>query len=199
MDSNRVAGLIIALVLGVGSMAGAYALMNQDTPTTTVQILPPLPTPTPLPTNTPAPLEIYVVGAVAKPQSRLSLPVGSRVEDAIAGAGGALPNANLDVVNLAQILRDGDMVYVPLQGEAVGETVGPDISTPTLNALRLVNLNTATLEELMELPGIGEAKAQDIIDYREANGPFKTIEDLDNVTGFGEATIENLRPYITVD
>jgi competence protein ComEA len=199
MDSNRVAGLIIALVLGVGSMAGAYALMNQDTPTTTVQILPPLPTPTPSPTNTPAPLEIYVVGAVAKPQSRLSLPVGSRVEDAIAGAGGALPNANLDVVNLAQVLRDGDMVYVPLQGEAVGETVGPDISTPTLNAPRLVNLNTATLEELMELPGIGEAKAQDIIDYREANGPFKTIEDLDNVTGFGKLTIENLRPYITVD
>lgn len=193
--------IIVGLVLAAGLLVGGYALLNQDSPSTTVEILPPNPTATDLPTETPSPIEVYVVGAVSEPESRLSLPPGSRVEDAIEGAGGALENANLSAVNLAQILQDGDMIFVPLLGEEVpAETVGEPtaIITPTPNAPRIININTATAEELETLPGIGETRANDIIAYREANGPFTTVEDLLNVRGIGEATLENLREFITV-
>ena len=193
--------IIVGLLIAAGLLVGGYALLNQESPSTTVEILPPNPTATDLPTETPSPIEVYVVGAVSEPESRLSLPPGSRVEDAIAGAGGALENANLSAVNLAQTLRDGDMIFVPSIGETVpAETIGQPtaIITPTPNAPRTININTATVEELVTLPGIGETRANDIIAYREANGPFTTVDDLVNVSGIGEGTLENLREFITV-
>jgi competence protein ComEA len=185
--------------LTLAIIGGGYVLLSQDAPGTTVEILPPGPTATALPTATPSPLEIYVVGAVQNPDARLSLPPGSRVEDAIEAAGGALGTANLSVVNLAQTLQDGDMIFVPSVEETFsGETVGQDISTPTPNAPRLVNINTATQEELETLPGIGPSRAQDIIAYREANGPFESVDDLENVSGIGPATIDGFRDRVTV-
>jgi competence protein ComEA len=198
---KNISFIIIGLVLAIALLAGTYALLNQESPSTTVEILPPNPTATDLPTETPSPIEVYVVGAVNEPQARLTLPHGSRVEDAIEGAGGALNIANLSAVNLAQILHDGDMVFVPSVDDNVpAETVGEEseIITPTPNAPRIININTATVEELVTLPGIGETRANDIIAYREANGPFVTVDDLVNVSGIGEGTLETLRPLISV-
>jgi len=190
------AGFLLTLAI----IGGTYVLLSQDSPGTTVEILPPAPTATALPTATPAPLEIYVVGAVQNAESRLSMPPGSRVEDAIEAAGGALDTANLAMVNLAQNLQDGDMIFVPSADEPVeGETTGQDISTPTPNAPRQVNINTATQEELETLPGIGPSRAEDIITYREENGPFETVDDLDNVSGIGPATIDGFRDRVTVE
>jgi competence protein ComEA len=135
---------------------------------------------------------VYITGEVVHPQTMVSLPGGSRVEDAIKAAGGTTSNADLSRVNLSQILNDGDQVHVP-------PLVGDDIQTPTPNHLPLVHINSATLEELDTLPGIGPSLAQAIIDYRTENGPFSGPEDLDNVPGIGPSILEDLRPLIVYD
>lgn len=191
------AGVSLALTLAI--IGGGYALLSQETPGTTVQILPPDPTTTALPSQTPAPLEVYVVGAVQNPEARLSLSPGSRVEDAIEAAGGPLETANLAAVNLAQSLQDGDMIFVPsVEDTDATESATQDIITPTPNAPRIVNVNTATQDELETLPGIGASRAQDIIAFRQANGPFQTVDDLDLVPGIGPATIDGFRDRVTV-
>jgi competence protein ComEA len=182
-------GLMIVVAL-------AYLLLNQDEPVT-ITINPPPPTATHTPTETPAPLEIYVTGAVVQPESRHSLPQGARVEDAIAAAGGITEDANLTGVNLAQLLRDGDQVHVPSTVSAEAPSVDAEVPTP--NAPRLLNINTATQAELETLPRIGPSTAQAIIEYRDANGPFVTIDDLVEVPGIGPATLENLRELISVE
>lgn len=191
-DVISLAILLIAAVLVVGTVV--YTQLNEP-PTTTVEILPLPATPTQLPTDIPPPLEIYVVGAVQTPEARLSLSAGSRVEDAIAAAGGPTDDADLGRVNLAEVLRDGQMIVVP----STSMTVSDGAAIPTANAPTLININTATLDELETLPGIGPALGQAIIDYRATNGPFTTIDELDNVSGIGERTLENLRPYITLE
>lgn len=179
----------------------SYIALTPPEPVT-IAIQPPLPTAThtttPTPTLTPtfAPLEVYVTGAVANPESRHALPAGSRVEDAIAAAGGATEDADLSLVNLAQRLQDGDQVHVPTRTS--GNPASP-ISTPTPNAPRPIDLNTASVDELEALPGIGPATAQDIVDYRVANGFFLSVDELDNVSGIGASTLEQLRLLVMVD
>lgn len=198
--------IALALVVTV-----AY-LMLYEPPTTTIQILPPAPTPTNLPTATPAPVEVYVTGAIQTPQARLTLPYGSRVEDAIAAAGGTTNDALLDAVNLAQVLQDGDHVHVPAKPNPTEQTVVPTVVLPTPNTSQpttapaagsgvagLININTASLDELDTLPEIGPSMAQRIIDYRTQNGPFQSVDDLINVSGIGEATMVKLRPLVTVN
>jgi competence protein ComEA len=168
---------------------------------------------------TPAPVRVYVLGAVATP-GVYALPRGSIVEEALRAAGGALPNADLRGLNLAQAVQDGDRVNVPeIPPTATPPpptvTVGPGTPSPTppptatetptpSRSLSLpvsgakVNINTATLAELDTLPRIGPAIAQRIIDYRTANGDFKRIEDIQNVRGIGPATFEQLKDLITV-
>jgi len=190
-------GLIIGGLLALALFVAGGIYLLREPKSTTVEIVPPQPTATNLPTSTPAPLEVYVTGAVQTPQARLSLPVGSRVEDAIEAAGGVLENADLDQVNMAQRLQDGDQIFVPTvrpEGETEEET-----TLPTPNAPRVININEATVEELDTLPGVGPSTAQAIIDYRTENGPFQSIEDLLNVPGIGEGTMDNIRPYVTVE
>jgi competence protein ComEA len=134
---------------------------------------------------------VYVTGAVANPGELLTLPPESRVQAALDAAGGAASSADLSRINLAAILHDGDQVHVPEQGEA-----GSAIATPT--DLR-VHINTATLEELMLLPGIGETTAQAILDYRAANGLFNNLEALDAVEGIGPSTLEALADLVRFD
>lgn len=197
MSSAPQRGYAIGLILlAIALIAAVVYLFLHEPPTTTVQILPPLPTATDLPTETPAPLEVYVTGAVQNPEARLSLPPGSRVEDAIEGAGGATEDADLSAVNLAQALRDGDLVHVP---STLEESAEAPAAVPTSNQPVVINLNTATLEELDALPGIGETTANAILAYRDENGPFQSVEDLLNVEGIGERTLERLRPLITVE
>lgn len=143
-------------------------------------------------TATPGQYLVYVVGEVQNPESMVSLPTGSRVEDAIQAAGGVTENADLSQVNLSQRLNDGDYVYVP-------PVTGTAIISPTPNRPPLVHVNSATLEELETLPGIGPSLAQTIIDYRIENGPFTSLEDLDNVPGIGPAKLEAIRDQIVFD
>jgi competence protein ComEA len=122
----------------------------------------------------------------------LSLPVGSRVQDALDAVGGMTENADLERVNLAQILRDGDQIHVPKQDETL------TLATPS-GGIALVYINSATLDELITLPGVGEALAQRIIDYRIANGPYADLTALDNVSGVGPAMLERIRELVVFD
>ncbi|MBN2305344.1 MAG: SLBB domain-containing protein [Anaerolineae bacterium] len=155
---------------------------SDDAPTPVIRVI----------TPTPGSLVVYVTGEINKPETIANLPIGSRVQDAIDAAGGPTGNADLDRVNLSQLLNDGDMVYVPpLDGDA--------ISTPTPNRPPLVHINSATVEELDALPGIGPSLAQAIVDYRTENGPFLNLEDLDNVPGIGPSKLEAIRDLVVFD
>jgi competence protein ComEA len=150
------------------------------------------------PAPTQAPIIVDVSGAVANP-GVYQMPVGSRVEDAIKEAGGLLPDAYAETLNMAAPLSDGSKVLVPILNEQSTSPVDGQTSTgssayPSLQ----VNINTATLESLMTLPGIGEVKAQAIIDYRTEHGPFSAPEEIQNVHGIGPATYENLKDLITI-
>ena len=143
-------------------------------------------------TATPGTLTVYVTGEVQRPQSVLSLPTGSRIEDALEAAGGVTASADLSRVNRSQILNDGDLVYVPPLG-------GSELETPTPNRPPLVHINSASVEELSALPGVGPALAQAIITYREDNGPFTSLEDLDNVPGIGPSKLDAIRDRVVFD
>ena len=139
---------------------------------------------------------VHVAGAVARP-GLYRLPEGSRVDDAVLLAGGAKPKAALDLVNLAAPVVDGQQVIVPLQG-AGGDTAAPSAGTTGEGdgPGAKVRLNSATLEQLDELPGVGPVTAQQILDYREANGAFRSVDELDAVPGIGPARLEQLRPLV---
>jgi len=153
----------------------------------------------PPPTNTPPPLIVDVEGAVMRPGT-YALPHGSRVDDAIAAAGGFARHALTEAVNRAARVQDGMWIYVPFAG-----TPTPQFVTPTTVPLdkavspsARVNINTATAEELEALPRIGPTLAQRIVDYRTEHGPFQRVDDLIQVKGIGTALLEILRPYVTV-
>lgn len=184
-----VAFLLFVVVVAIGIVV----VMSARPQPVQITILPPEPTPTPAPSATPSPITVYVTGAVVNAEQLISLPYGSRVELAIERAGGLSDNADAARVNLAAVLRDGDQVHVPIRNEIV--VLDAPLATPSGGVL--VNVNTATLEELMSLPSIGRVTAQAIIDYRGANGAFQSLDDLDKVSGIGAGTLQRLAPLIT--
>ncbi len=141
---------------------------------------------------------VHVAGAVMRP-GVYGLAPGSRVVDAIAAAGGALGSAAPDSLNLARIVCDGEQVYVPTTDEAAGAAaplqMAPGSAGPSTGTL--VNINTATATQLEELPGVGPATAQKIVDDREANGPFARPEDLMRVPGIGQKKYEAMAEMVT--
>ena len=143
---------------------------------------------------------VDVKGAVKKP-GVYQLKSSSRVYDALVKAGGMTDEADLKSINQAQKLVDEAVVYVAKVGENVVDvTTNTSASTATSQAKAgLVNLNTATEADFQTISGIGQKRAQDIIAYREANGKFKSVDDLKNVTGIGAKTLEKLKEYVTVD
>ena len=153
------------------------------------------------PAPTKVPIEVNVVGGVVHP-GVYKLPEGSRVQDAIYAAGGLLSDANTSALNLAAKLEDGQQLQIgggagagtPPSGTNVPFTV---IQTPDTGG-DLIDINNATLEELESLPGIGPTTAQNIIDYRDQNGPFVQIEDIMNVPGIGPSTFDSIQNLITV-
>jgi competence protein ComEA len=155
------------------------------------------------PAPTEAPIAVHVIGAVARPGLYEFLS-GARLQDAIDAAGGMLAEANSDSLNLAALLEDGQQISIPYKAgsePALNSTLLelPSSVTPTPAAdpnVELVNINTATLEELDGLPGIGPTTAQKIIDYRTTNGPFAAIEDIMNVSGIGIATFDEIKDLI---
>ncbi len=137
---------------------------------------------------------VDVCGAVAE-EKVVKLPAGSRVEDAIAEAGGLKENADLSDINRAQLLEDGQKIYIPVKGEkpAQARTQEQGISSDGK-----VNINTATEEELETLDGVGPVTAGKIVQWRTEYGSFKTIEDLMEVNGIGEKTFAGLKDKIRV-
>lgn len=145
----------------------------------------------------PAQVVVHVVGAVRHP-GVYAAPTGSRVEDVIERAGGALGNAALEAINLARVVVDGEQIYVPTSDEASAAAAAGYGAQPTGPAgCRKVNLNTATTEELDGLPGIGPATAQKIVDDRARNGPFASPEDLMRVPGIGPKKFDALKDLVT--
>jgi competence protein ComEA len=156
------------------------------------------PLPTPAATPTLRPLRVYVSGAVHQPDV-YTLEPDSIVKDALVAAGGPTDEADLDRINLAQPVADGQQIYVPRLDEE-----NPPVQPPSgqrsqpIIAVK-ININTADLTSLESLPGIGPALAQRILDYRQANGPFGRIEEIMDVSGIGPATFEGMRDLITTE
>jgi competence protein ComEA len=146
------------------------------------------------PTSAAGTIVVHVAGAVAAP-GVYELGAGARTADAVTVAGGASPEADVDALNLAAPLADGERVYVPAVGEAVPPPLGPPIDSVAAGP---VDVNRATAGELDELPGVGPATALAIVAHREANGPFASVDDLEQVRGIGPAKLEAIRPLVTV-
>jgi competence protein ComEA len=152
---------------------------------------------------TPSATFVHVLGAVAKP-GLYPLSTGARVVDAIAAAGGFTEQANPAGVNLARPVADGEQLLVPAVGEPIPEPAGQGGAAGGVAGAGsgggvggTVNLNTASSEQLQTLPRVGPALAGRIIAWRTANGRFASVDDLLNVSGIGEKTLEGLRELVT--
>jgi len=165
-------------------------------------------------------LHVYVCGAVRRP-GVYTLPSGARVVDAIAQAGGAAGNSDLEQLNLAQPLADAMKVDVPIKGQQMAaamessDSSAPGLASTTtagrstqhhssrsgshkLTAGQTLDINTASESELVQLPGVGPSLARRIVDYRTANGPFQMPDDLQNVSGIGASKFAKMEPFIRI-
>ena len=152
---------------------------------------------------------VHITGAVKK-KGILRLPEGSRISDAIEAAGGETKEADLDSINLAYVLEDGQKIYIPSQEDKENNEQKQYITTESGDTTNIkenskiegenekVNINTANQSELETLPGIGPSLASRIIEYREQNGKFNSIEELKNVKGIGDAKFEDLKNSATI-
>ena len=160
-----------------------------------------------------SPLFVYVCGAVHKP-GVYRLNPSARIVDALRKAGGATGDADLDQLNLAELASDGMKIAVPRKGQAVAALAAQFSSTAVaagapsrhragrgngkhkLQPGQTLDVNTASEQELTTLPGVGPGLARRIIEYRAANGPFQSVEDLQNVSGIGPSKFEKMAPYV---
>ncbi|MFP6593801.1 MAG: ComEA family DNA-binding protein [Dehalococcoidia bacterium] len=187
--------IFLGLSLPSGVSGTAYWLLDRPS-SNTVEIF--------LATATPMSAHVaHVSGAVVAP-GVYTLELDSRVEDAIAAAGGALPGADIHASNLAALVTDGQRIEVAVSPQSAS---GGDGSTDAITGFGvagtsssvggLVDLNGASLLELASLPGIGSARAQSIIDWRTANGPFETLDSLRDIPGIGPETVSGIRGLVT--
>lgn len=147
------------------------------------------------PENASGEVVVHVAGAVSSP-GVYTLPADSRVDDAVRAAG-ATADADLSQLNLAQKLADGQKITVPVAGATPADGSSAATTADSDNG-GLININTATQEELESLPSIGEVRAQAIITYREEHGGFRTIDELKEVSGIGEKIFADISPHVTV-
>jgi len=187
----------LLLSLAYAAILGGVVLWRQPAPAP-IRIVEPTARPSP----SPALVVVYVSGAVLHPDV-YTLADNSRLRDAVQAAGGLRPDADLAVLNLAAPLHDGQHVHIPALGEAAtpASEAAPAAQHPAPapgQTGALINLNTASAAELDTLPGIGPVLAQRIIDDRQANGPYASIDDLERVRGIGPALLEGLRSLVTV-
>jgi competence protein ComEA len=208
-----------AIIIAIA--AGIVALLSYRPAPTVITIMPPppsatpAPSATPVPTATPGPIKVYLTGAVVNAGKVYTLAANSRVEDAVSAAGGLTSDADSVHINMAQVLHDGDQVNVPsLTGTAstaIIQSSGSANSTPdTTTAAKSgksnkatkddpVHINTATLDDLKRLPGVGPSLAQKILDYRTQHGAFKSMDDLSNVSGIGPSKVKDWDGLVVFD
>jgi len=192
--------LIAASIATVVVCGGAFWLLRMPPPPTEASLPMATTTSLPMPPPTGPPVAptvmVHVAGSVLEPGVYELLP-GARVRDAVVAAGGPTESADWNAVNLAALAVDGTRIYVPAVGELVPPELaviaGSDPDTPS----GPVDVNRATMEQLVELPGVGPATATAIIAEREGNGPFVSVDDLDRVPGIGPAKLATLRDLVT--
>jgi len=203
---------VLAVVLAACLALAAWALVSgraRPAPLATVdpavpvdtadEVLPPGPTGTATtPSVTPGGSVIVDVAGKVRRPGIVTLPLGSRVVDAVRAAGGARESVDLTSLNLARELVDGEQLLVGLGPPPVVPSAGAPPSAGSVGPVTPVNLNTATIVELDTLPGVGPVTAQAILDWRSANGSFASVDELLEVDGIGEATLADLRDLVTV-
>lgn len=218
--------IILSMVFGSGMLYGRYRQDQDQATATLLTLIDEEPTIaeeiSQLPqmheiqvSELPPNIFVHVKGAVENP-GIYELPPGSRVADALEKAV-LLPEANTDIINIALLLYDSSEVVVPFhikgektdwealalnsnaQTQAANEAAQPTDTTINGTQSSLININSASLTELQTLSGIGPAKAQAIITYREKNGPFGKIDDIKKVSGIGPASFENIKDHISVE
>ena len=173
--------LTLAALLGIFATGLAFLALRSTGPSGAIEIILPK-------DQAPREFVVYVTGAVAT-EGVYTLREGDRIVDSVEAAGGLTPAADGTAVNLAQRLVDGEHVHIPLAGEG---PVAPAGSS------RLVNLNTASQDQLETLPGIGPTRASAIIAHRSGNGSFARVEDLLLVEGIGAGTLASIRDLVVV-
>ena len=207
LDRNRHFLFVILVILTLSGATAFYVWRPAETPVEITSIdSPPTTVPTSTPQPTPAPVRVYITGAVLNSDVYF-LPQGSIVKDAVMVAGGFTPDADRERINQALELKDQQQIHVPRLGEENAPPPvqdGPSHDRGGTNdfapvAGELINLNTASLEELDSLSGIGPAIAGRIIDYRENHGGFKTVEEITQVSGIGPPTLAKIRAMVTVE
>jgi len=203
VSRRHAVGLVVALLAGVflvthllssGGSRGSATVENAVDPAAGVPVTAAAPTGTgPAPSGAGRYVVVDVAGEVRRP-GVYRLTQGSRITDAVARAGGATRRAQLSSVDLAAPLADGEQVLVP-GGSGVAAGGAGGVPGGTASAAP-VDLNTATAQQLDALPGIGPVTAQKIVDYRQAHGPFTSVDQLDAIPGIGAARIDNLRGLV---
>ena len=200
-DARQLAVWILTAVAAIIAFTGAYFWGTSNASVTHVEILIP----------TPAPAVIQIVGEVRSP-GVYEMQIGDRVLDAIEAAGGMTEAAAIESVNLAATVKDGSRIVVPatttnasilmhLSEGTIQDTATARLSeaSPLAEPRGLpIDLNTATVEQLKSLPGIGDTRANQIVEFRASKGGFSTLEQLLEISGIGTKTLEAIRPLVTV-
>jgi competence protein ComEA len=193
LSRGEIAGLIVVLVAVLGG-AGLWYARSLPKPVTIAQAGPGAAQQVSAFSSPAVTLIVDVAGAVHQP-GVYEFAEGDRVIDAIERAGGQMPKADLSLLNLAAPLVDGTQILVPKAGPP--SAVVPGGAAPGSTS-GLININSASATELESLSGIGEVLAATIVEYRDQNGPFATVDDLMDVSGIGPATLEEIRDQVTV-
>ncbi|WP_306330524.1 ComEA family DNA-binding protein, partial [Streptomyces venezuelae] len=213
LEPRALAALTVVLVVAA-ALAGGYFWTGRPEPVpapelvrAAVPVATPaartgrLPGPVPGPAATGGPKVIVDIGGKVRRPGVLTLPAGSRVADALRAAGGAKPGADLTGLNRARVLFDGEQVLVGLPGAPVGGSGGASVAGAGSGAGGggpgvPLSLNTATVEQLDTLPGVGPVLARHIVDHRTERGGFRSVGELREVNGIGERRFADLRPLV---
>lgn len=177
-------GIIVGVIIGL--LISGLILLIATNPEEEVLTLEPRPTM--------RPMQIEIYGAIRRP-GIYAFSQAATVNDLVEAAGGLSADADPEGSRLAARVYDGDRILIPTR--SIAEITLTPFQNPKISSK--INLNTATIAELMTLPGIGEKKAGEIVNYRETVGPFEKVEDLLRIDGFGEKTIDRFYDLITVD